>query len=261
MTATVREEQRPVRVDFRNRQTDRAVVFVHGFLGRADTTWGEFPQLLAQERALDGWDIFGVGYDSALRLDVTGIWANNADLNILGYYLRTALAHSPLDRYSHLALVAHSMGGLIAQQAMLDDRTRSRISHLFLFGTPSAGARKARFARAIHAQARDMSAGSEFISALRGAWADFLPNCSFDLRVIAADRDAFVPPVSSLSPFPESVRYVVTGNHGSIVKPKSAESLSFQIVVHALLGREPMMGRMSGAATLTFLFTDIEGST
>lgn len=259
--ATVREAERPVRVDFRSRHSDRAVVFVHGFLGRADTTFGDFPQLLMQEPNLDDWDVFGVGYNSALRMDITGVWANNADLEALGYYLRTIFAHAPFDAYTRIALIAHSMGGLIAQQALVDDLTRRRVSHLFLFGTPSNGARKAVFARGLHAQARDMSEGSSFISGLRSAWSELLANNTLDLRVIAAERDAFVPARSSLGPFPESVRYVVPGTHSSIVKPKGADSLSYQIVLSALLGREPMMGRAGARATLTFLFTDIEGST
>jgi predicted ATPase/class 3 adenylate cyclase len=260
-TAVAYEGDRPVRVDFRRRHTHRAVVFIHGFLGRADTTWGDFPHLLMHEPSLNDWDVFGVGYNTGLRMDITGLWAHNADLRVLGYYLRTTLAHSPLDAYSHLALIAHSMGGLVAQHALIDDRTRERVSHLILFGTPSAGARKAIFARHIHAQARDMSEASPFISALREAWADFLPRSTIDLRIVAAEQDAFVPPSSSLSPFPESVRYVVPGSHSSMVKPKGPDSLSFQIVLNALVGREPMMGLVNTQATHTFLFTSIEGST
>ena len=259
--AAVYEDERPVRVDFRNNRTGRALVFIHGFLGRADTTWGDFPQLLMAEPSLDQWDVYGIGYGTGLRMDVTGVWANNADLEVLGYYLRTALAHSPFDAYAQLAVVAHSMGGLVAQQALLDPATRKRVSHLVLFGTPSGGARKALFARRLHAQARDMSEGSVFISRLRAGWSEFLPGSTMDLRVVAAERDAFVPPHSSLAPWPESARYVVPGTHSSIVKPRGRDSLSFQIVLGALLGREPMMGRVTNQATLAFLFTDVEGST
>lgn len=259
--AVAYEEGRPVRVDFRSRRANKAAVFIHGFLGRPDTTWGDFPQLLMREPALKDWDVFGIGYHSGLRMDITGLWANNADLEVLGYYLRTTLAHSPFDSYSHLALIAHSMGGLVAQQALVDDATRQRIGNLILFGTPSGGARKALFARRVHAQARDMSEGSAFISKLRETWAGFLPTCATDLRIIAAEKDVFVPPASSLAPFPESVRYVVPGTHSSMVKPKGPDSLSFQIVLNALLGREPMMGRVSTQGTLTFLFTDVVGST
>jgi pimeloyl-ACP methyl ester carboxylesterase len=49
---------------------------------------------------------------------------------------------TPLDRYESLALIAHRMGGLVAQQALLDDPLLvGRVRHRILFGTPSGGLR------------------------------------------------------------------------------------------------------------------------
>jgi predicted ATPase/class 3 adenylate cyclase len=256
-------DERPVRIDFRSRGTSSAVVFVHGFLGRADTTWGEFPDFLIARQELSDWDIYGVGYSSSLRLDIAGIWAENASLETLGYYLRTAFGHAPFDAYRRLAVIAHSMGGLIAQQALIERRTRARVSHLFLFGTPSAGARRARFGRALHAQARDMAEGSSFINNLRAAWSAIQrEETKLKVRVIAAERDVFVPPHSSLGPFPEANRFVVPGSHMSMVKPKDAADLVVQLVIAGLLDRDAAFAlRHWSTDSPTFLLSDIEEST
>jgi alpha-beta hydrolase superfamily lysophospholipase len=43
--------------------------------------------------------------------------------------LRTTTSYPPLDAYAALAFVAHSMGGLVVQRALLDKALTSRVSH------------------------------------------------------------------------------------------------------------------------------------
>ncbi|MBV8639624.1 MAG: hypothetical protein JO322_16210 [Candidatus Eremiobacteraeota bacterium] len=225
----------PVRVDVRNRGTDSAIVFIHGFAGQLEKTWGRFPAILANHPELDDWDIFSVGYSSSLRLDVAPFWAADAGLTVLGYYLRTVLAMPPLNRYRNIALIAHSMGGLIAQQAVLDADVRSRISHVFLFGTPSLGVNKANPFGRLKQQVRDMAVGSGFIGELRAQWAcAYTQDRPFALHVIAGERDTFVPINSAFEPFADNVRYVVPGTHTTMVRPDDSRSLSVQIVVRGL---------------------------
>jgi predicted ATPase/pimeloyl-ACP methyl ester carboxylesterase len=227
---------RPIRVDFRSRSAESAIVFIHGFGGRAEETWGAFPRLLAENRELDEWDIFGVGYSSRLRLDAA-FWAGDAGLSALGYYLRTILTVPPLNRYGKIALVAHSMGGLIAQQALLDADTSSRVSHLFLFGSPNSGVQKANFFSGLKRQVRDMRAGGEFITTLRADWSAAYPDeTPFKIRVIAGERDAFIPEDSVFAPFPDAARFVVPGDHVTMVKPDRSDSVAVQLVTRDLIG-------------------------
>ena len=120
----------------------RAVIFVHGFSGDRDDTWDDFPLLLGTHLA--GWDIFTLGYATTLLPDVAGIWSADPDLPIISAMVRTHFQLDPLSTYESVALVAHSMGGLIVQKALVDDADLpGRTSHVLLFGTPSAGLRKA----------------------------------------------------------------------------------------------------------------------
>jgi hypothetical protein len=65
----------PTFYPYRKRAGNKAaVIFVHGFSGKIEQTWGHFPALLVNDQRLDGWDIVGLGYPTSLTLDLPGIW-------------------------------------------------------------------------------------------------------------------------------------------------------------------------------------------
>jgi hypothetical protein len=116
-------------------------------------------------------------------------------------------------------VIAHSIGGLIVQRAILESDLRSRISHLALFGTPSAGLRKAGLGSIFKRQARDMATGGAFVTQLRADWTQkFQAGMPFAFRAIASLKDEFVLVESSVKPFPGYEGFV-NGNHLEIVKP------------------------------------------
>ena len=84
-------------------------------------------------------------------------------------------------------------------------------------------------------QFRNMANGSEFIKDLRQDWAArFEPDPGFDLWVVAGEQDQFVPPESSLGPFPRQFRYVVPGHHLSMVRAADTDSPSVRLLMSAL---------------------------
>ena len=201
----------------------KAILFVHGFSGDAHLTFGMLPAFLAGDRTLEDWDLYCFGYPTGLSPDVTGVWSADPDLTVLAGLLRE-YCNTKLNSYSKLALVAHSMGGLIVQRAILEQEMTSRISHIALFGTPSAGLRKAGLAKLFKRQARDMAAGGEFVTKLRADWTQkFQAGMPFAFRAIAGVKDEFVPVESSVKPFPGYEGYV-NGNHLEIVKPETPSS-------------------------------------
>ena len=213
---------------------ERAVVFLHGFLGDRDDTWDRLPGLLGT--AVTNWDVYTLGYATTFRPDFLGVWSADPDLPILATMLTTQASLDPLRRYKSLALVAHSMGGLIVQRALVDDPwLASRTDKVILFGTPSAGLRKAFWMVFWKRQLRNMAMGSEFIATLRQEWAvRFEPEPSFNLMVVAGEQDQFVPSKSSLDPFPRRFRYVVPGDHLSMVRPADTDSPSVRLLLSAL---------------------------
>ncbi len=225
---------------FRSDGLDRCVVFLHGYSGSRDDTWDRFPGLLGS--ATPDWDIFTVGYATTLLPDVVGIWSADPDLPILAGLLRTQLVMKPLERYQSIALIAHSMGGLVVQKALVDDEVLSkRVRHVILFGTPSGGLRKAGWVPFWKRQLSNMAEGSEFITGLRQVWKERYGGTSpFDFLVVAGASDQFVPPASSLTPFDARFQRVVPGDHVSIVKPANADAPSLSLVVATLgAGKAP----------------------
>jgi pimeloyl-ACP methyl ester carboxylesterase len=234
-----------------------AVVFIHGFGGDSRATWLDFPRFLAEDRRLTDWDIFTLGYDTGLRVDIVKLWSADPDLNIVALKLITDAKTGALSGYKSLCLIAHSMGGLATQRALLDDKgLRSRVSHVFLFGTPSGGLTKASLLRFLKPQLRDMAQDGEFIRALRSDWdAQFSvknnKRLPFRFFAIGGERDEFVPPESSLGPFPPDAypdcKSVVPGDHLQIVKPESADSASVQLVIKGLMGAAAPAGPWNAA--------------
>lgn len=240
---------KPTHLTHRDNNSDAALVFVHGFGGDVEKTWGKFPSLLCAHKRIETWDVFSLGYASSLRVDVPGVWSADPELKTLAKALRTSLSLPPFARYKAIAIAAHSMGGLVLQRAILDDSTLTgRIDYAFFFGTPSGGLSKAGLVSWLKRQFRDMAADSPFISSLRQEWRQVYPaNYPFAIRVVAGDRDEFVPSSSSLEPFSDSVQSVVPGNHLEIVKPTKADDFSVLLVVEALAGNHHARGVVDGA--------------
>ncbi|MGH8469454.1 MAG: tetratricopeptide repeat-containing protein [Gammaproteobacteria bacterium] len=215
------------------------------------TRRGRFPEFIAQERALSNWDLYSLGYSTNLTPDIRGIWSSDPLIEILASYLRTQASEPALGRYKRIALVAHSMGGLVVQRALVDyqEDFTPRTSHVMLLGTPSLGLKKARGLGAIlKFQSQNMAQGSAFITDLRRRWDEsFGERRPFKFWTVAGDRDQFVPPSSSLGAFARKDCLVVPGNHIEIVKPESAESSSVRVLVNAIVGDAAPAGPWNAA--------------
>lgn len=233
-----------------------AIVFIHGFTGTTSTTWDTFIGTLEKDKRLDEWDIFSIGYSSRFAVDVP-IWTADPRLGVCALGFRTKLTHPPLEDYKAVAVVAHSMGGLVVQRAILDnDALRRRISHVVLYGTPSAGLKKARFGGLFKRQLADMAERGRFIRMLRRDWnRAFGRRLPFAFKTVAGSEDSFVPAESSLEPFPDPYREVVPGGHIEIVRPANVDDPSYAVFFKALT-RSGALGPTVASARLAVEFND-----
>ena len=173
-----------------------AVAYVHGFMGKGEGTWQNLAPQICGHAQLAHWDGWAITYGTSWLPDVSGIWSADATLETLAARFATDLCRATLERYDALVLIAHSMGGLIVQKALVDhpaiaQRTRAVI----LFGTPSAGLVKARSARFWKRQLADMAQGGPFIRQLRADWTSrFDAGAPFRFLAVAGEKDQFVPP-------------------------------------------------------------------
>jgi len=241
--------ERPGLFTYRDEDQSAAIVFIHGFYLNAENTWGDFPRLITEEPQLAHWDVFSIGYATNLWIDIAGLWKASPPIDRLALLLDTVCKNAPLDRYDAIALVAHSMGGLVVQRALVDSEDlRRRVAYLTLFGSPSNGLVKANLIKLWKRQIRDMAAGSPFILDLRRRWAqDVGDKPTFSFLTVAGDQDELVPSTSSLEPFPERYRGIIPGDHLTIASAKSAKDLQVEVLVKHLTNAAAPAGPWNSA--------------
>jgi len=126
--------------------TSRLIVFVHGVLGGASTTWGQpesdnfWPALVQSDPRFADFDIYLVNYLTRFVGRSPNIYETaNSELN----YLED---RGVFKRYREVHFIAHSMGGLIVKRMLVRLRDReeaTKLSHIksvVCLSTPAQGA-------------------------------------------------------------------------------------------------------------------------
>jgi pimeloyl-ACP methyl ester carboxylesterase len=216
----------------RNLARTKAIVFVHGLLEDV-MVWSRFAGLLKEDPQFAEWDLFSVGWHSTLAPE---LWSDESSLSNQADLLYEAFVLSPVAAYEQVAFIAHSAGGLLVQKLLVGfDDVLQRVSHVFLFGTPSQGSRRSRSFRRWKTQWRDLAPGSRFIAGLRASWSrKFDRGYPFNLDVIVGRDDSTARPASVRGPFSQTRLWVVPGDHEPMIQPSSAEDTAFQIVKKGL---------------------------
>ena len=222
------------------RETENAnsvVLFVHSFMGDGANTFADIPKFLIEDDRMNGWDMFPFGYGENILPEMgKSVWASLSDINRNSTYLTASIRHK-YSKYKRIAIVAQGLGGLVAQQSILDltpDETE-KISHLILFGTPSGGLTEKTIQELHQENLSDLSEKGIFITELRKRWAQrFATTYPFYFKAVAATKDSFVPTTSSLGPFAKENGVMVEGDHFSMVKVVDKNNDSYCLIVNAL---------------------------
>ena len=209
---------------------ERLVVLVHGLGGDRYSTWCATPRWLFADLAELGVDIGLFGYASGLkRLGRLRTPSPERQADVLASAVREGV-------YDQVALVGHSMGGLICKAAVrrIAETTReslSRVVGVVLVATPSSGSLSVP--PLIHSWSKDLRvlrANSELIDSLSRFWNSciateqptegkhFLPTYA-----IVADNDALVHPNSARSGLDDEHVLDVKATHKSVCKPTDRE--------------------------------------
>ncbi|MBT8257957.1 MAG: caspase family protein [Bacteroidia bacterium] len=234
------EDTSPKEVTFW-RETENAnnlVLFIHGFSGEATDTFGKIPQLLMEDPQMNGWDLKPIGYSPKVKPELgKDIWAASLDIKKIAMYLESCIKYK-FKKYDRIAIVAHSLGGLVAQRALLNLKGEqlNKICHLVLLGTPSNGLDKELIKKEWHNKHAEMSSDGEFITKLRADWNEkFGKRPPFKLRVAAALDDQYVDMDSCFADFDEDVCEMVDGDHLRMVKPKDRDDDCYNLILSTLV--------------------------
>ena len=213
------------------------VLFVHGFSGEAADTFGQIPDFLSKDSKMDGWDMKPLGYSQHVNPELgKDIWAGIDDIEKITDYLATTITHK-FDKYDRVAIVAHSLGGLIAQKAILRLKpdALNKISHLIMLGTPSMGIEAEVLNKSWNNKYSSLSSEGAFIKNLRSKWTEeFKEGYPFELKVAFALSDQYVTSKSCVGPFSEEERVTVSGSHLAMVKPDDVHNDAYNLILNTL---------------------------
>lgn len=224
------------------RQTENAnnaILFVHGFSGESHKTFGQIPDFLAQDEKMKGWDMYPFGFNPNVNPQMgKEVWATVQDITRIADNLSSAIKYK-FENYDRIAIVSYSLGGLVAQKAILDlnDDLRSKISHVLLIGSPNNGIDAELMSKSWNIKYKELSSDGSFITTLRKNWKNlYNNNYPFALKVVAATNDQFVTTKSCYSPFDEKYYETVDGNHFSMVSPKDKNNDCYNLILDTLTG-------------------------
>jgi len=215
------------------------LLFVHGFSGESKGTFGKIPTMLQSDSNFDGWAMKPLGYSPIVQPKLgKDIWGAILDVDKIAGFLKTSIQYK-FKKYDRIAIVAHSLGGLVVQKAILglDDDNRNRISHLIMFGTPSNGISPEVLTKQWNSKYSEMSSEGNFIKSLRNNWKQtFNGTYPFKLKVAASTEDQTVTIDSCHGPFGQEYREFVDGKHLMMVKPKDENDDAYSLILNSLTG-------------------------
>ncbi|MDO9137004.1 MAG: hypothetical protein Q7U21_04220, partial [Lutibacter sp.] len=227
--------------NFRERETAvNAVLFVHGFSGESANTFDAIQHYITEDPEMLGWDMFPLGYSENVKPQMgKGIWASVEDIDRVADYLSASIKHK-YNKYKRIAIVAHSLGGLSVQKALLEleKNDLDRITHVLLFGTPSNGL-SSESSKIADGRWADLQKEAPFINKLRSDWQkNFSAEIPFNFKAVAGTDDKDVKLQTIFDPFEDKYRITVAGNHFSMVQPSGKENDSYRLIIDTLNDNE-----------------------
>ncbi len=243
--------------------SDRAVVFVHGYTGTAAETWKaegaeqSFCELLESDPDFADHDVFLFQYKSkGLRPpSIPNVAAQ------LMYVLEDL-------RYERIIFIAHSMGGLVVMQGILQSLERGaagKVAGLLLYGVPMNGVEWAKYAQLFlkavglayphfnwlsgvfggNKQISGLTKDSELIELLTGKWVRRVLNggdpniaanqrVAFPVRVVSGNDDWVVKESSARGLYAEIDWINVGEDHIRMVKPADRSAFTYQVATRFL---------------------------
>ncbi|MCK5867759.1 MAG: caspase family protein, partial [Mycoplasmataceae bacterium] len=223
------------------KNANNLLLFIHGFSGEAEESFGIIPELLMNNKKMDGWDIKPLGYSQHVQPELgKDVWAGTSDINKISEYLTTCFDYK-FEKYKRIAIVAHGLGGIVAQQTILNlkDEFLNKLSHVILLASPNNGIAPSVLSHLWNNKYQELSSVGEFMLGLRSNWkSKFENNLPFQLKIGSAIDDEHVAVESNFGLFDKENCVKVGGNHLSMIKPEDENNDCYQLIINTLTDNE-----------------------
>ncbi len=198
---------------------NNAILFVHGWSGD-ENSFGILPNSLEKR----------TGCIPLLYKYPTGVWQKSAAVPFIASNMFAWISRNIRDGIGDIAIVAHSMGGLVVRkmlvdQMLLDRRIEDRIRHISFVASPYSGSSLAKIASFVplitKSQIHDLDPDSPFLYDLNRFWRIWVQkraNSSSSIRAIFGTNDNIVGIASAMIDDSNPVPLIGKG-HVDIIKP------------------------------------------
>jgi pimeloyl-ACP methyl ester carboxylesterase len=223
------------------------LLFIHGIFGDTVTTWSRVDKpslptlILKRPEFADRFDAYAFGFPSSKVHE--GSFSIPEAAKSLESDIRF---HQLSTKYQRIVIVAHSMGGLVALEALLTfPELRSQVPLVVTFGTPYNGSQTAELAdKVINDQGlqgmlgRDR--GNSFLTSLTNRWKQMklgdgpkpVVKCAYE----KGDLPGFgvIVPETSGTALCDGAADPIVDDHIMMVKPKDDQHDSVKVLTNAL---------------------------
>lgn len=209
----------PVETD--NGRAKKLLIFVHGWRGDDQGTWKEFPTFVRTDPRFQDVAILAVHYP-------TYIVRRGLTIRELAVWMQGEL-NSEKYSYDELAIIAHSMGGLISREIIILDEVprRNLIKILVEVATPHLGGNYAGLAAAFGVNVRELEKGSPLLVSLNEQWGLIKDRRPYSV-CFTSPSDNFVSEESATYGCDCQSEFH-SGSHTALVKPSNKEDPRYQL--------------------------------
>jgi hypothetical protein len=211
-----------------------ALVFIHGLGGSATSTWAKMMSICTADDALKLHRLACYSYPTGLMRLPFG--ARMAKIQDLARGLETEL-ETFHRRRPEVTIVAHSLGGIVARQHVLNALKAGRTpiaTKLLLYAVPNTGSSLAELGRSLswrHRHLSQLCKDSDVLDLLNEDWVRYKVENQISVKYVVGGADKVVA-IESARPFvgQDNIATLIGHDHRSIVSPEDQDDIRYRVL-------------------------------
>jgi pimeloyl-ACP methyl ester carboxylesterase len=247
------------------RRTEAAstiIIFIHGFLSDAASSWTNgdsyWPQMVSEDAIFKGADVYVYEYPSrGAKIDFS--------IDEISEDMRIRLSADGVSSHEHIVFVAHSMGALVTRSFLLKYREiAERTLLLYFLSSPTTGSELANVFSLVNRSPQllklQVLQSEDYLADLQRNWLaanfPFPTYCAYEKR---PTMGALVVTQASASNLCTRALDPIDADHITIAKPASQTSAQYQALANAFTQSNSALQK-ANQARLSFQYARLFGA-